>query len=131
MKLFKAASLISFLALWGCNGDDPSIEYRDLVAPEALLTSAEARAEGAALFFRHCSLCHGERGDGRGVRRLLSTPPRDLTDPLWRQRSTPEGVFLTIREGVSRTPMAASRIFSVEQTWSLVAHVRSLAEDPS
>jgi len=131
MTLFKAASLISLLALWGCSGDEVPVEYRHLVAPEALLTSAEARAEGAALFLRHCALCHGERGDGHGVRRLLSTPPRDLTDPLWRQRTTPESVFRTIREGVPRTPMAAWRIFSEEQTWSLVAHVLSLAEESS
>lgn len=131
MRLFKAASLISCLVLWGCSGDRTTIEYHDLVAPEGLLASAEARDEGAALFLRHCSLCHGERGDGRGTRRILSTAAADLTDPLWRQRATPEGVFITIREGVPRTPMAPWRIFSEEQTWSLVAHVLSLAEDPS
>ena len=131
MTVFKAASLISFLALWGCSSDEAPIEYRNLVAPESLLSSAEARAEGAALFLQHCSLCHGERGDGHGVRRLLSTPARDLTDRLWRQRTTPESVFQTLREGVPRTPMAAWRIFSEEQTWSLVAYVLSLSEEPS
>lgn len=131
MKLSKTAGLISLLALWGCSSDEAPFEYGDLVAPEALLTSAEARAEGAALFLQHCSLCHGERGDGRGTRRLLSTSAADLTDTFWRRRATPEDVFRTIREGVPRTPMAAWRIFSEEQTWSLVAHVLSLAEEPS
>lgn len=131
MKLSRIAILTSCLGLWGCSGEKTPIDYRDLVAPEGLLASVEAREQGAALFLRHCSLCHGERGDGHGTRRILSTPAADLTDPLWRQRVTPEAVFITIREGVPRTPMAAWRIFSEEQTWSLVAHVLSLAEDPS
>jgi len=130
MTLSKAASLISLLALWGCSSDEAPIEYRNLAAPDALLDSADARAEGAALFFQHCSLCHGERGDGHGARRLLSTPPRDLTDPIWQARTTPQDVFRAIREGVPRTPMAPWRIFSEEQTWSLVAHVLSFAEEP-
>ncbi len=61
---------------------------------------------------------------------MLSAPPRDLTDVFWRAQATPEAVYRTIREGVPRTPMAAWRIFSEEQTWSLVAYVLSLAEEP-
>ncbi len=130
MRLTRITGLISCLALWGCSGERAPIDYRDLTPPEGLLASAEARDEGSALFLRHCSLCHGERGDGRGVRQLLSTPARDLTDPFWRSQATPVGVFRAIRDGVPRTPMAAWRIFSDEQTWSLVAYVLSLAEEP-
>lgn len=131
MTLSKAASLISFLALWGCSSTEIPGEYRGLVAPEGLLASPEAQAAGAALFEQHCALCHGSRGDGRGERQMLSTPARDLTDPHWRARVTPEDVFVTIREGRPRTPMAAWKFLSTEETWSLVAHILSLSEPPN
>lgn len=128
MKLFKTAGLISFLALWGCSGDELSVEYRDLAAPSDVLASQEARSEGSKLFLGHCAICHGENGNGQGMRRVLSSQPADLTDPIWRTRTTPENVFRTIREGVPRTPMAAFKIFTVDETWRLVAYVWSLSE---
>lgn len=96
--------------------------------PDDLLISAEYRERGQALFARHCALCHGERGDGQGRRRTLSTPPADLTDPAWRRRATPEAVYRVIHDGVPRTAMAAWPGFSEEQIWSLTAHVLGLGE---
>lgn len=128
MKLLKAASLISVLALWGCGGDEISLEYRDLEAPHDVLASKEARNEGRKLFLGHCAICHGENGDGHGMRRVLSSQPADLTNPIWRTGTTPENVFRTIREGVPRSPMGGFKIFSVDQTWTLVAYVWSLSE---
>ncbi|MGZ5496875.1 MAG: c-type cytochrome, partial [Candidatus Aminicenantales bacterium] len=69
--------------------------------PPGLLDSAEARESGRRLFLTSCALCHGEKADGRGVRREgLSTPPRDFTNPSWRKGTTPRRVFFAIREGV-------------------------------
>jgi mono/diheme cytochrome c family protein len=99
--------------------------------PRDLLTSTERRTEGRALFLRHCALCHGERGDGNGVRRTLSKPPADLSDPLWQQQADAPGIYRVIRDGVPRSPMAAWRILSEEQTWALTAHILRLTEDES
>ena len=96
--------------------------------PKDLLTSSERRTDGQALFARHCALCHGERGDGNGVRRTLSKPPADLSDPMWQQQADPPGVYRAIRDGVPRSPMAAWRILSEEQTWALTAYILSLNE---
>lgn len=97
--------------------------------PEGLLTSAAVRDTGRVLFLRHCALCHGERGDGHGVRRMLSKPPADLTDPIWRHQADAPGVYRAIRDGIPRTPMAAWSHFNEEQTWALTAYVLRLSED--
>lgn len=96
--------------------------------PDGLLASAEARQRGGELFIRHCALCHGERGDGKGIRRSLSRPAADLTDPEWRRQARPEAVYRAIHDGVPRTPMAAWPGFSEDEIWSLTAYIMSLGE---
>jgi high-affinity iron transporter len=101
--------------------------YRSVPVPAARLADPAARERGRALFARHCALCHGERGDGRGERRAgLSTPPRDLTDARWQSRTSPLRLFATLREGVPGTAMASWAALDEEETWDLVAYVRSL-----
>ncbi|HLK10612.1 MAG TPA: cytochrome c [Candidatus Binatia bacterium] len=119
---------MTWLASSGCSGGDrdlPAI-YRRLPVPAARLASPAARRRGAALFAEHCALCHGERGDGRGVRHEgLSTAPRDFTDPAWQQRTSPRRAFFAIREGVPGTAMPSWRALDDAQTWDLVARVLS------
>jgi mono/diheme cytochrome c family protein len=93
--------------------------------------TAEARSRGRAVYLAHCALCHGERADGRGVRREgLSSAPRDFTDPRWRRSARPEALYKTIREGVRGTPMAAWPSFDEKTTWDLVAYLMSAGETP-
>ena len=73
---------------------------------------------------------HPERGDGHGIRRRLSKPAADLSDPEWRRRAEPEAVYRAIHDGVPRTPMAAWRIFEEDDIWALTAHILRLAEEP-
>jgi mono/diheme cytochrome c family protein len=115
-------------ALSACERDLPPA-HGSAAVPAARLSDTAARERGARLFARYCALCHGERGDGRGVRRLgLSTPPRDLTDPGWQSRTSPLRMFAALREGVPGTAMPAwSGTLTVEDTWDVVAHVRSLS----
>ena len=105
--------------------------YRDLTVPEQRLVSQQARERGRRLFQEHCVLCHGERGDGRGIRREgLSRPPRDFTDPGWRSRTSPRHVYFAIREGVRGTPMPSWKALDEEDAWDLVAHVLSVSGRP-
>ena len=115
------------LALWGCDRDPAPAEPPPAV-PTARLVAEPARERGRQLFARHCALCHGERGDGLGRRRNLSSRPQDFTDPSWRQRTSPTEVYQVIRHGRRRTAMAAWKIFDEDQTWDLVAYVLSVAE---
>ncbi len=124
-----AMSLVS-LACRARDGDLPQA-YRSLAVPSRQLQSAEARERGRALFLEHCALCHGDRADGRGVRRQgLSSPPRDFTDPAWRDRTSPRHVFHSIREGSPGTAMPAWKVLDDAQTWDLTAYLLAVSEKP-
>jgi mono/diheme cytochrome c family protein len=117
----------------GCADSDGDLprEYRRLAVPDARLASAAAKTQGARLFQEHCALCHGERGDGRGVRREgLSRSPRDFTNAAWRQSTSARRVFYAIREGLPRTPMPNWKALSEQDAWDMTAYVLSLGEHP-
>ncbi len=121
-------SLMS-LPLLACRADgDLPPSYRAIRVPGERLASADARERGRRLFLEHCALCHGERADGRGVRREgLSSPPRDFTDPSLRRKTSPRRMFFEIREGVRGTAMPSWKALDEGQTWDLVAFLRSVA----
>jgi len=119
------------LAYSACKGHDGDLppRYRELAVPAPRLASAEARLRGRSLFLEHCALCHGDRADGRGVRREgLTSQPRDFTDPSWRSRTSPRRIFFTIREGSRGTPMPAWGILTDEEIWDLTAYLISVGE---
>jgi mono/diheme cytochrome c family protein len=122
-------ALLISLGLSACSNDrDLPEPYRRLKIPPDLLESAGARERGRWLFLASCILCHGEKADGRGVRREgLSVAPRDFTNPSWRTVTTPRHVFFAIREGVHGTPMPGWKSFSDGETWDLVAFLLSEA----
>ena len=120
-------ALLISLGLSACSRDGDLPEpYRRLKVPPGLLDSTAARENGRKLFLTSCALCHGEKADGRGVRRKgLSVPPRDFTNPSWRSGTKPRRVFFVIREGVRGTPMPGWKSFSDAQTWDVVSFLLS------
>jgi mono/diheme cytochrome c family protein len=123
--------LSMLLVSQGCadaDGDLPC-PYRRVDVPAAVLVSADARTRGGRLFLHYCALCHGERGDGYGVRREgLTRAPRDFTNTVWRQSSSPRRVFYAIREGLTGTPMPSWKALSEQDAWDMTAYVLSLSE---
>jgi high-affinity iron transporter len=102
-----------------------------VTVPAARLESIEAKRHGEELFVEHCALCHGERGDGRGVRREgLTSPPRDFTNASWRRSTSPRHVFYAIREGIAGTPMPNWKALSEDDAWDLTAYVLSISRLP-
>jgi high-affinity iron transporter len=127
------SSLTISLTLTACRGPDSDLPaaYRRVDVPEARLVSPEALASGRALFVANCTLCHGERGDGRGARNSgFAKAPASFTDPAWRRGATPRRVFFAIREGVHGTPMPSWEWLNEDETWDLVAYVLSLGPPP-
>ncbi len=118
-------------APWGCDDSGLPAEYRRLAVPEARLASVEAKLGGRKLYLQYCAICHGDRGDGRGLRRNLSSRPQDFTDSAWQRRSSPRSVYYVIREGRRGTAMAAWKALDPSEVWDLVAYLLSLAPDGS
>jgi mono/diheme cytochrome c family protein len=111
-------------------GDLPAA-YRQIAVPEAELGSSEARARGRALYLEYCALCHGERADGRGVRKEgLTSRPRDFTSVAWRASTSPRHVYFAIREGLAGTSMPNWKALSEQDAWNMTAYVLSLAPPP-
>lgn len=100
------------------------------------LTQA-ALERGRKSFRRYgCVDCHGEhgRGDGPAAPKLVDTAgrplrPYDMSTGRPKRGNTPVDLFLTVRSGIEGTPMPGyAEAMSEEDTWELVAFVRSLSE---
>ena len=79
---------------------------------------------GAKLFSRTCAECHGAAGEGDPS----AAPP--LTNVSFIHGYEDAEVFQTIRYGVEETDMEAHPKFTDEETWQLVAFVKSLSGPP-
>ena len=79
---------------------------------------------GAKLFSRTCAECHGAEGEGDPS----AAPP--LTNVSFIHGYEDAEVFHTIRYGVAKTDMEAHPKFTDEETWQLVAFVKSLSGPP-
>ena len=116
----------TWLVLSSCSNEAPVAE------DDRALTTADPAGRGRALFVTHCALCHGERADGRGVRRsgLVGTPT-DFTSPAWRRGRSPAEIFDIVANGSEGTSMPAWLALDVQALWDVTAYVLSVAEDPS
>jgi len=102
---------------------------------QPLLLDEQLAARGKKLFDLYCWQCHGKEGRGDGPRSALFTPPpRNLTQGLYKFRSTPTGelptredLFRTISGGLRGTGMMPFADLPEAHRWALVAYVRSLA----
>ena len=56
----------------------------------------------------YCSVCHGDRGDGRShAQQGLVPPPRDFTDQAFASTVTRDGIIAAITNGIPGTAMIA------------------------
>jgi mono/diheme cytochrome c family protein len=133
MRRVLPGMLLTWVLLPGCANTDSDLPrpYRRLEVPAAVLASPDAQRRGRTLYVVHCQICHGERGDGQGVRREgLTPPPRDFTNPAWHRSASPRHVFFAIREGRPGTPMPGWKILSEKEAWDLTAYVLSFGAEP-
>jgi mono/diheme cytochrome c family protein len=93
-----------------------------------LQRDAAATARGQQLFADHCAICHGERGDGHGMRsQALDPRPPDFTSAQWQVIHPEESVSNSIRDGVRGTAMPSWRVLGEQQIRDLTAFVKSRA----
>ena len=99
---------------------------------EDRLAKRVALLEGRFVYERHCQLCHGRRGDGRGKwAASLKPPPRSFRDAEFKYRSTQFGklpveadLIKTIRGGRSNTAMGMFDKLSDRQVNAVVAYIK-------
>ncbi len=89
-------------------------ELASIVSQENLIrASGPADADGRGRYRKHCALCHGITGNGRGTTAAVLTPyPRDYRMGIFKFKSTARGAKPTrddiarlIRHGISGTAM--------------------------
>lgn len=67
---------------------------------------AAASNDPAALYHNYCSVCHGDKGDGRSrAQNSLNPPPRDFTAPAAAQELSRARMILGVKEGRPGTAM--------------------------
>lgn len=91
---------------------------------------------GRWIYERRCAVCHGEKGDGNGVRATeLYTRPHDFTLGVYKFRSTPSGslpteedIYTTISRGVRGTGMLPWFGLSNDEKWSVTYYIKTFSE---
>jgi cbb3-type cytochrome c oxidase subunit III len=112
-------ALLVLLVLWSVSAD---------AAP-----APRAKGDAASLYHNYCSVCHGDRGDGRSrAAASLSTPPANFTNPQAAQALTIERMFDAVKNGRPGTAMAGWKTqLTDEQIMALVRYVRDTFMQPA
>ena len=99
-----------------------------LVVPE-IGSTVESSAE---LYRKYCSVCHGDKGDGRSrARGSMVPPPRDFTSPEAAMELVRERMIASVTEGRPGTAMAAWKTqLSEEQIAAVVDYIRTTLMRP-
>jgi len=92
-------------------------------------------AEGRYVYERHCMVCHGARGDGKGELAEGTEPkPRSFREGLFKFRTTPwekmpadDDLRKTIRGGLSGTAMGMFTNLREEEVTAVIEYVKSFS----
>ncbi|HLV19681.1 MAG TPA: cytochrome c [Polyangiaceae bacterium] len=107
--------LCASLVVWtagGCRREEPS----------------SGGDEGARIYARACSSCHGM--DGRGRPRMgLTTPPRDLTDPELYRNTNEAGLQQVVLHGKGQMP-AFSKLLDEQEVRAVIGYLHTLQRKP-
>ncbi len=91
---------------------------------------------GRRVFEQNCAICHGYRGDGRGMAaHMLGAQPRDFRKGMFKFRSTPSGslptdedLFQTVSQGLRGTGMLAQGDLPESDRGAVVAYLKTFSE---
>ena len=122
--IFSTTLLVVAQQSGAVNGPATGPAPADSLATNPLAKDPSAIQAGAKLFSRTCAECHGAEGEGDPS----AAPP--LTNVSFIHGYEDGEVFHTIRYGVAKTDMEAHPKFTDEETWQLVAFVKSLSGPP-
>ncbi len=95
-------------------------------APRLAQPTPQVR-RGEQLFQRNCAFCHAADGSGKNwIGAFLEPHPRDLSDPGFMARRTPEELAAAIRDGLPGTSMPAWKsVLEEGEISAVVAYLRT------
>lgn len=95
--------------------------------------STRGKQDPASIYHNYCSVCHGDRGDGRSrATASLSTPPRSFTTPEAARALTREGLFEVVKNGRPGTAMVGWKTqLNDEQIGALVSYIQETFLKPA
>ena len=108
-----------------------------LLSITRLESAADPGRSGATLYKEHCSVCHGDEGEGDGyAAQFLDPKPRDFTSGKFKIRSTTnlptdEDITRSITEGIPGTLMPAFEFeegLTKVEIETLVPYVKSFSD---
>lgn len=93
----------------------------------ATARAADGAPNAAELYHDYCSVCHGDRGDGRSrARQGLIPPPRDFTAPGMAKEMPRERMIDSVLNGRPGTAMVGWKTrLSSEQAAAVVDYIRA------
>lgn len=106
---------------------EPQMTPEDEARKNSVKPTKESIETGKKLFDSQCTMCHGERGDGKGdlaVDKGWSIV--DFIDAKAMKERTDGALFFVLTKGRSHMPGQESRMKD-EQKWHLVNFIRSLS----
>jgi mono/diheme cytochrome c family protein len=94
-------------------------------AANPLAGDARALSAGRAAYTGSCAVCHGAKGDGRGVFGRTTYP--DATDLTGVKNKSDAQLFWIVKNGLGFTAMPAfGGQYKDEEIWAIVAYIRAL-----
>ena len=110
----------------------PYLAAAAFTALQILPGIGQAADSAAALYGKYCSVCHGDKGDGRSrARGSMVPPPRDFTSPGAAIELERERMITSVTEGRPGTAMAAWKSqLSEEQITAVVDYIRNTLMRP-
>ena len=125
---FMMAVILAAALLSGCiqessptAGQAGRSQQPDVKAVDKTVPEVNPLADGAALFAKLCSSCHGTAGNGRGSR---SGP--SLQRPEFSYGKTPAAITQSIRDGRPGGMPAFGHVFTSRQLEDLTLYILSL-----
>lgn len=92
----------------------------------------ELLAKGKVAYTTNCVVCHGDKGDGKGVAGAAMNPaPRDLTvtdlkvGKHYKQGGKAEEMFKTVTTGLPGTAMVGYASIPEQDRWALVYYIQN------
>lgn len=100
-------------------------------------TASDAK-RGARIYQQYCTPCHGQEGNGRGPRagnEALQPPPRNHTNGFYMNMQSDVRLFKVIKFGgkannLSHIMPQWKHILKDKEIFTIIAHIRTLAQDP-